>query len=142
MKRLLVIVFITGLFVSVLAQGGELNLRTEDAPSLRILSAPVKVDRAKRNVKVWLEVKNVGDKTIKEFVWQYRAQGIIRDYNVSSAAEMPAVSVVLPPDASKKLMLIEDSSVPQAFWDLTDREIRIVSVTFQDGSAWKRTKDD
>lgn len=142
MKRLLGIIFIAGLFVPVLAQRSESQLFTADAPSLRIFSAPFKLDRAKRHVKLWLEIKNVSDQTIKEFTWQYRTQGVIQDYNFSSTANMLPVSLVLQPGARKKVMLIEDSNVPEVFWDLPVRELRIVSVTFQDGSDWNRKKPD
>lgn len=142
MKRLLGIIFIAGLVVPVLAQRGEPKLSTQDAPSLRILSAPLKADRAKRRVKLWLEIKNAGDKTIRAFKYEYRAKGVIQAYDVKSTAELPEVSVVLPPGARKKLLLVDDSSAPGAFFDLTDREIRIIGVTFQDGSAWERNKDD
>jgi hypothetical protein len=141
MKRLLGVIFIAALFVPVLAQRSKPKLLTEGAPALRILSAPIKLDRAKRPVKLSLEVTNAGDKTIEAFSWEYRTQSAIRGYKVTTTAEEPEVSVVLPPGATKEVMLLEGLGVPEFLRSLPVREIRIISITFEDGSSWKRNKE-
>jgi hypothetical protein len=142
LKLLLGFICSSILLVPVFAQDGQAKLSTAGAPSLQIVSAPIKLDREKRKVSLSLEVKNTGAKTIKAFGWQYRTQGILKGYNVSSAADMPEVSVVLPLNMKKKVLLRKESDVPESFWNLPIREIRIVSITFEDGSSWRRTKDD
>jgi hypothetical protein len=140
LKRLLRFVLAIVVIVPALAQ--EPRIKTEGTPSLQIVSAPLKLDRKRRKVNLSLEVKNTGDKTIKGFGWEYGTQGVIRDYNVSYRSDMPEVSLLLTPNEKKKVSLLKDARVRDSFWDMPIREIRIVSVTFEDGSSWRRNKDD
>ena len=137
-RSLFVIIVTFGLVIPVVAQNRQPTLTTQDAPSLRILSAPLKLDRNKRTVKLSLEIENAGDKAIKSFGWTYRTEGVLREYHVSSTSDMPEVSVDLPPKGKKKVLLLRDSRAPASFFDLSVREIVIVSVTFADGSSWRR----
>lgn len=89
-----------------------------------------------------LEIENTGDKTIKGFGWLYQTQGVVRDYNVSITADMPEVSVVLAPKERKKVVLLTDAQVPESILNMPGGEIRIVSVTFEDGSLWKRNNEN
>ena len=140
--KLLATVACTVLLTSIaLAQDGHLELKLTSAPSLRILSAPEKLDREKRRVTLILEIENSGDKTIKGFGWLYKTQDVIRDYNVSITANMPDVSVVLAPKERKKVVVLQDAQVPEFILSMPDGEIEVVSVIFEDGSVWNRSNE-
>jgi hypothetical protein len=115
---------------------------TEDAPSLHILSVPIKLDSKKRRVTLSLEVENTGGKTIKAFVWRYETQGVLQGYNVSITSDMPEVTVVLTPNETKKVLLLKDARVRESIWNMPVRKIAIVGITFEDGSSWKRNNEN
>lgn len=126
---------------SIAQRPHQVTLRTEDAPALHIRSAQIDVDTETRKVTLSVEVENTGDKTIMAFVWEYRTQGVIRDYNVSVNASMPEVAMVLAPKERKRVLLLENAQVQQWILNMPAGRIEIASIAFEDGSSWKGKND-
>jgi len=142
MKTLVGIICAVVLVLPALAQEGQVKFTTEDAPSLRIRSVPIKLDSKKRRVTLSLEVENTGDKVIKAFVWRYQTKGALQGYNVSITSDMAEVTVVLTPKETKKVLLLKDALVRESIWNMPVRKIAIIGVTFEDGSSWKRNNEN
>jgi hypothetical protein len=139
--RYLILFIIILLPFSALSQTSKLHLTAEGAPALRILSVPATVDRENKRVTMAVEVKNIGPKNIKGFILEYRSFEVVRGYRVRTNIEMPEVSVELQPNESKMIVLLDNVSLPQFLLDMPIGSIVITSITFQDGSSWKRELD-
>lgn len=134
-------IFILGIFyfaIPVFAQHSQIKLKSDGAPSLRIVSTTVNLVREERRVTLTLEIENIGDKPVKAFGWMYRTQDKIRNYDVSINVDMPEVSALVAPNQRNTIVLLADAKVPEYILNMPAGEIRIVSVTFDDGSSWKR----
>jgi hypothetical protein len=141
-KHLVAIIFASFLVIPVAAQNRHPKLATQDAPSLQILSVAVDLNYEKRTVTLWLEVENRGNKTIRAVACVYRTKDVIRGYNVSITANLPDVAVNLAPNAKKKLVVLDNAQVPVSILNMPVGEITIASITFEDGSSWKRMDDN
>lgn len=137
-KTSIFIVCIFSFAFPVFAQHTQVKLKSDGAPSLRIVSTTVDLEREQRRVTLRVEVENMGDKPLRAFSWMYRTQDKIRDYNVSINIDMPEVSLLVAPKERKTIVLLADAQVPEYILNMPAGEIRIVSVTFDDGSSWKR----
>ena len=137
-KTTIFILCISCFAVPVPAQHSQVKLKSEGAPSLRIVSTTVDLVREERRVTLTLEIENMGDKPVRAFAWIYHTQDKIRDYDVSLNIDMPEVSVLLAPKERKTIVLLADAKVPEYILNMPAGEIRIVRVTFDDGSFWKR----
>ena len=106
----------------------------------RFCAATVAINYEKRTVTLSLELENAGNKTIKAFGCVYRTKDIIRGYSVSITANLPELSINLSPNNKQKVVLLDDTQVPESILNMPVGEIAIASVIFEDGSSWKRSK--
>ena len=142
MRRFISSTLILLLSVVSAARGVGQQLKAEGAPALRILSAPVSIDREKQKVTLSVEVENAGSKTIKAFAWEYRTREGVGDYFVWASFSMPEVATTLSPKEKKKIVLVDASTVPGSILNMPVGIVRITSVAFDDGTTWKREKDE
>ena len=140
-EKILSILLIATLAVAVNAQSKEVRLSTEDAPALRILSVQATVDRQKNRATVSIEVENTSAKNIKAFNCLYRTNHFIRGYGVWFSVEFPETAMVISPKERKRIVLLDVGFVPSSILDMPPGVIAIKSITFEDGTTWKRVEE-
>ena len=136
-RRILSLLFIATITVAVNAQIAEVRLSTEGAPALRVLSVQATVDQQKSRATVSIEVENTSAKSIKAFSCIYRTNHFIRGYGVWFSAEFPEAAIVLAPNERKRVVLLDNVTLPTSILSFPPGMISIKRVDFDDGTSWK-----
>jgi hypothetical protein len=140
LRQIFAFIFIVILCVPGLSQSDQ-QLKAEGAPFLQVLSVLIKVDREKRKVSLSVEIKNTSTKTIKAFRLVYRTRDVVRGYNVAITTDMPEVATLLAPNQTKTVRLLDDEELSEWILNMPVGEVTVSSISFEDGSSWKRNKD-
>jgi hypothetical protein len=145
MKASSVITLIAALAMIALAQRAQNNtdekLKARNAPDVFVYSASAFGPDKNGDSHFTIEVGNTGAKTITRIEWEYYRRGEGRSYEPRSEEKFRSDKLKLFPDERHKLTEQVHRYTDDFVKSFNLDTVRITSVEYEDGSAWRRPAD-
>jgi hypothetical protein len=145
MKILSVMTLIAALAMIALAQGAQNatdeKLKARNAPGVFVYSASAFGPDKNGDSHFTIEVGNTGAKTITVIEWEYYRRGEGQSYEPRSEAKFRNDKLKLLPDERQKLTQQVHRYTDDFVKSFNLDAVRITSVEYEDGSAWRRQVD-
>ena len=145
MKALGVMTLIVGLVMISTGQRAQNNteeeLKARNAPDVFVYGASAFGPDKNGDSHFTIEVGNTGAKTITVIEWEYYRRGEGRSYESRSETKFRSDKLKLFPDERHKLTEQVHRYTDDFVKSFNLGTVRITSVEYEDGSAWRRPAD-
>jgi len=145
MKAFAVMTLIAGLVMISPAQRAQNNteeeLKARNAPGVFVYSASAFGPDKNGDSHFTIEVGNTGARTITFIEWEYYRRGEGRSFEPRSERRFRSEKLKLLPDERRKLTEQVHRYTDDFVKSFNLDTVRITSVEYEDGSAWRRPTD-